>query len=206
MGFKLEGLKKFKLKNGEKLFYKFIIPGDLKHDILNNLYVEGYSEEYIFPGFSGVVQAMKNRIKLDDYYNNLDFDKKDMLFVFEEDKDIENIKNGEKTVIFSDFDFKYGVGKIFIYSKESREVIGYFNGDKIIKNTCEKLWDVFGNESAISLQKFLMDFKGKTECYAVRINHLKIFDYPVPVTNFNFKNRVYYIHNNKQLRFLLNFS
>ena len=53
------------IDDGEKIFYKFIIPEEVKPDILNELYLGGYSEDYLFPGYGGVVLAIENRIKLD---------------------------------------------------------------------------------------------------------------------------------------------
>jgi hypothetical protein len=44
----------------DKLFYKFIIPPKFKKDILKELYADGYSEEYLFPGYEGVVKSIKN--------------------------------------------------------------------------------------------------------------------------------------------------
>lgn len=55
----------------EQVFYKFIIPEDEKPDILKELYSEGYSEEYLFPGYSGVSKTIKNRIKLDKIKKSL---------------------------------------------------------------------------------------------------------------------------------------
>ena len=43
-----------------KLLYKFIIPNGIKNDILKQLRRDGYSEEYLFPGFHGVHLSMKN--------------------------------------------------------------------------------------------------------------------------------------------------
>lgn len=64
---KLEGIKKFTLQKDEKIFYKFIIPGKCKSKILKELYLDGYSEKYLFPGYKGVVDAMKNRIELEKH-------------------------------------------------------------------------------------------------------------------------------------------
>ncbi|OHD11204.1 MAG: hypothetical protein A2086_08945 [Spirochaetes bacterium GWD1_27_9] len=44
----------------EKILYKFTIPHNLKPDILWYLYNDGYSEEYLFPGYHGCVLAIKN--------------------------------------------------------------------------------------------------------------------------------------------------
>ena len=62
---RLCGIKNFTLKNNEKVFYKFIIPGEYKSKILRKLYLDGYSEEYLFPGYKGVADAMKNSIVLE---------------------------------------------------------------------------------------------------------------------------------------------
>ena len=57
------------LKNDEKIFYKIIIPGKLKAEILNELYLEGYSEEFLFPGYFGVTDSIKNKTKIDYLLN-----------------------------------------------------------------------------------------------------------------------------------------
>ena len=54
-----------KMPKNEYAFYKFIVPEDEKPNILKELYSEGYSEEYLFPGYDGVSQTIKNRVKLD---------------------------------------------------------------------------------------------------------------------------------------------
>ena len=67
---RLCGIKNFTLKDNEKIFYKFIIPGEYKSKILKKLYLDGYSEEYLFPGYKGVADAMKNRIALEKVDSN----------------------------------------------------------------------------------------------------------------------------------------
>lgn len=59
------GRRRMRIPENEDVFYKFIIPEDEKPLILKELYSEGYSEEYLFPGYSGVTQTIENRIKLD---------------------------------------------------------------------------------------------------------------------------------------------
>lgn len=61
----LGNFKRLYLNSNEKLFYKFVIPGNLKRDILTYLYLEDYSEEFLFPGYYGVVDAIKNKVILD---------------------------------------------------------------------------------------------------------------------------------------------
>ena len=53
------------MPENEQIFYKFVIPEDEKPNILKELYSEGYSEEYLFPGYKGVTQAIENKVKLD---------------------------------------------------------------------------------------------------------------------------------------------
>ena len=60
------GFKTKDIPEGEKVFYKFIIPERFKAKILNELYNEGYSEEYLFPGYQSVTENIKNRVILDE--------------------------------------------------------------------------------------------------------------------------------------------
>lgn len=65
----IKGLEKFSIQEDEKIFYKFIIPRDIKAEILKELYIEGYSEEQLFPGYKGVTDYIKNKAKLDEIQN-----------------------------------------------------------------------------------------------------------------------------------------
>ena len=67
--YKFKGYHKFKLDNNKKIFHKIIIPGYLKAKILNELYLEGYSHENIYPNYVGVIQSIKNKVKLDKLIN-----------------------------------------------------------------------------------------------------------------------------------------
>lgn len=53
------------LPETEYAFYKFIIPEKEKPNILKELYCEGYSEEYLTPGYAGVSRTIENRVKLE---------------------------------------------------------------------------------------------------------------------------------------------
>lgn len=66
-----DGSSRVYLPKDEKAFYKFIIPEGIKPEILDELYHECYSEEYLFPGYGGVTKFVENRIKLDKLLNNL---------------------------------------------------------------------------------------------------------------------------------------
>ena len=77
----------FDVINGEKAFYKFIIPEDVKPEILNELYLEGYSEEYLFPGYSGVTKSIENRVRLDKLLlKRINCNKKNVLLVMDKNK------------------------------------------------------------------------------------------------------------------------
>ena len=52
------------LSSDDTIFYKFIIPKELKAEILKELYLDGYSEEYLFPGYKGVSEHVINEVKL----------------------------------------------------------------------------------------------------------------------------------------------
>lgn len=65
---KIPGLKHFIIKNNQKIFYKFVIPKEIKANILNELYTEGYSEEYLYPGYKGVALSIENKSKLNEFF------------------------------------------------------------------------------------------------------------------------------------------
>ena len=83
----INGKKAVEFPEGEKAFYKFIIPEDVKPEILNELYLEGYSEEYLFPGYSGVTKSIENRVKLDKLLlKTINCNKKNVLLVMDKNK------------------------------------------------------------------------------------------------------------------------
>lgn len=147
----------FDVINGEKAFYKFIIPEDVKPEILNELYLEGYSEEYLFPGYSGVTKSIENRVRLDKLLlKRINCNKKNVLLVMDKNK-IEKIKTGEKLYEFKRYNFSEEVDNIFIYSKESKEIIGCFKGNEIFANTPLYFWKNFSEKSGLT-EKELFDY------------------------------------------------
>ena len=52
------------LTPNDTILYKLIISKELKVEILNELYLDGYSEEYLFPGYNGVSKHVINEVKL----------------------------------------------------------------------------------------------------------------------------------------------
>lgn len=65
-GFKEPRILPPKIEIYEPIFYKFIISKDKKAELLQELYDDGYSEEFLFPGFDGVNLAMKNSVILEN--------------------------------------------------------------------------------------------------------------------------------------------
>ena len=60
----------YEMSSEEKIFHKFIISGKLKAKILKELYLEEYSHEKIYPNYYGVVNYIKNRVKLEQIISN----------------------------------------------------------------------------------------------------------------------------------------
>lgn len=67
---KIEGYEGFIIPENIKIFHKFIIPFKLKVDILKELYAEGYTNEFIYPSYRGVVDSIRNEVELDEYIQN----------------------------------------------------------------------------------------------------------------------------------------
>lgn len=196
----------FDVINGEKAFYKFIIPEDVKPEILNELYLEGYSEEYLFPGYSGVTKSIENRVRLDKLLlKRINCNKKNVLLVMDKNK-IEKIKTGEKLYEFKRYNFSDEVDNIFIYSKESKEIIGCFKGNEIFANTPLYFWKNFSEKSGLTEKELFDYFECEGWGWAIKINDLRIFDNPIKIYNFKEPGNYCYIENRDELRFLLNFK
>ena len=59
-------LKTSDIPDGEKIFYKFIIPYDMKQDVLNELIKENYFTDTLFPGYNGISESIKHKVILDE--------------------------------------------------------------------------------------------------------------------------------------------
>ena len=68
--YKIEGYERFIIPKNVKIFHKFIIPTKLKVKILKELYAEGYTNEFIYPSYRGVVNSIRNEVELDEYQQN----------------------------------------------------------------------------------------------------------------------------------------
>ncbi len=186
----------------DTVLYKFIIPKEIKTEILNELYLDGYSEGYLFPGYYGVSKHIINEVKLRNLLKESKTLKKNILLSV--NWNIDKVKNKEKLYEFIHHDFKCEINKIFIY--QNHEVIGYFKGNEIIKDYPENLWDNFGKQSGISQTEFNETFKD-SNCFAIRINDLHLFKYHVKLCEFKLESDFCYIEEyDENLNFLLNFS
>lgn len=186
----------------DTIFYKFIIPKELKAEILKELYLDNYSEEYLFPGYNGVSKHIINELKLNKILKETKTLKKNILLSI--NWNLNELKNKEKLYEFTSHNFEYEIDKIFIY--QNHEVIGYFKGNEIIKDTPEKLWKKFGKQSGISMTEFSETFKD-CDCFAIRINDLNLFKYHVKLCEFELNEDFCYIkENDENLNFLLNFK
>ena len=201
----INGLGHFKVPENEKLFYKFIIPGKLKYKILNELYIDGYSEDYLFPGYMGVVLGIENKVKLDNYNNGLESPIKSNILMKFTNHEIGAISKGKK-YLFRKQGFKREIDKIFIYSNDSKRVLGYFDVGKVIENPIGYLWDSFKGDSTLSELEFNDYFENTEYGVAIKINNLVLFDYPLIIPSFEFKSEFMFISRfDRKLNFLLNF-
>ena len=166
------------------------------------MYLEGYSEGYLFPGYDGVSKHIINEVKLRKLLKDSKTLKKNILLYV--NWNLDEVKNKEKLYEFIQHDFECEIDKIFIY--QNQEVIGYFKGNEIIKDTRENLWNNFGKQSGISQTEFNETFKD-SDCFAIRINDLHLFKYHVKLCEFKLESEFCYIgENDENLNFLLNFK
>ena len=191
------------ISKDDVVFYKFIIPKEIKPEILKELYLEGYSEEYLFPGYEGVSKSILNRVKLNEILKNHDgYIKKSILL--SGDWNLNEIINKNQLYVFVNFDFKEEIDKIFIY--HDNKIVGYFRGNEIIKNSLNVLWEQFGKHSGLSEDKFNECFKGNNEAFAIRINDLNMFKYPIKLCGFEFVYDFCFVEDIDDLKFLSNFN
>ena len=62
-------LKTSNIPDGEKIFYKFIIPHDMKQNVLKELIKENYFTDQLFPSYNGVSESIKHKVILDELNN-----------------------------------------------------------------------------------------------------------------------------------------
>ena len=305
--FRLNGLKEFTIPENQKIFYKFIIPSRLKPQILDELYRDGWSEKFLFPGYDGVVLSMKNSVKaynklnesfkhavfinisekskdilfkidffkkicfnknadklfinfkefnefyyysdnnitiipeeikskifplihhdswneifkVQDYYcilisleNSMKLDKyvkdspKKSVMMFFSKEEIKKIIYFKKNVIFTELGLKKDVGKIFIFSIDSNEVLGYFENYKLIKNIRNNLWNSLKKDSIVIKRNFFEYYNGLETGFAIKLLNLKVFKFPIKMNNFkllSYDCNFIYIDDYEEMNFLLNF-
>lgn len=77
---------------------------------------------------------------------------------------------------------KKPVEKIFIYSTvPDKEIVGYFECDKVIEDTPDNLWNNFSKDAGISKQNFFEYFLEKEKGFAMEISKLTLFNNPIDV-------------------------
>ena len=121
------------------------------------------------------------------------------------DNEIKKIIHNNKRVIFNQVPITPSIIRIFIYSKESKSVVGYFDDCKVFKNTFENIWNEFKSDSLMSEWKFKSIFKNEDYVFAIKLTDLKLFEYPIKLDCFEFQQDYYEVSNLTSTRFLLNF-
>ena len=131
-----------KYKNSDDIFCYFnnkqrLIPEKLKSKILPFLGPSNWIDEFDYNGNVCALLSIENSEKLDEYLKEPP--KKAILMKFSQNEIIDILYNN-KNIIFSELGFKRDIGKIFIYSIETKEIYGYFENHKIIKNIRDNLF------------------------------------------------------------------
>ena len=200
-------LADFHVPEDDFLFYRIKIPKDKKPSFLKALYKEGYSEEYLFPGYSGGVSAIENRVKLEDYIKNLNKNPKINMIMSFNESEIKHIFEDGKRLTFKKSIAYDEIENIYIYSKKTKEILGYFKGNEINNYPPNDLWSNFNDMSTISKKEFFKYFKNVKIGYGIKINNLIKFKYPFKISNFELNSEFYFIHpKDNKTNLLLNFN
>lgn len=76
--------------------------------------------------------------------------------------------------------WRAGSLRVFIYSSAPEQrIVGYFRVGRIIRSTPEEIWEECQAQAGISREGFFSYFAGKTEGFALEIDHLHVFPAPV---------------------------
>ena len=101
-------------------------------------------------------------------------------------KYVEKIISKEKTYELRRNIFKREVSNVLIYSTSpEKKIVGYFKSKKIIKNTPENIWDDLSDKLGVSKKDFFDYFENKDECFALKIDDLKVFKNPIETDELN---------------------
>ena len=198
----LDDLNKSNISKDKNVFYKFIIPNEVKADILKELYLDGWSEKFMFPGYKGVVVSMKNKVKSDDFTYE-PYNKKSILMSFSKNE-INRIKKGKNTT-FRKLAFNKRIDKIFVYSRDTKMIYGYYNSHHIVNNTPDNFWPIFKDQSIIPEDEFFEYYENVDSGIAIQLSDLKLFEHPFKVPNYNNTDDYSYLEKIDSLKFLLNF-
>jgi predicted transcriptional regulator len=100
---------------------------------------------------------------------------------------VEEIVKGNKRYEFRKSVFKKDVDEVWIYATSPmKKIIGTFVTGEIIKDTPENLWKNLNEHSGISEKEFFDYFNGAKVGFAIEIESLKLFRFPVdPKTIFH---------------------
>lgn len=191
------------IKINEPIFYKFIIDKDIKVEMLKELYSDGYSEEFLFPGFEGVKLAMENSVILEEKIKNPILSSKSIIFPIK--TNLDKINKEEIIYEFTDNNSITKFKKIFIYS--NGKIMGYLRGNEIVKDNPENLWVNYGKYSDLTESKFFSKFKNKKIVFAIKLDQTTLFDYPFNLFDFEIESDFEIIEERDvKLNFLLNFE
>ena len=101
-------------------------------------------------------------------------------------KYVEKIISKEKTYELRRNIFKREVSNVLIYSTSpEKKIVGYFKSKKIIKNTPENIWYDLSDKLGVSKKDFFDYFENKDECFALKIDDLKVFKSPIETDELN---------------------
>lgn len=196
---KIKGIPEHTFKPNEKIFYKFIISGKIKHEILKELYLDGYSEEYLFPGYHGVVRAIENKIKLEKVCKKLNSKRFDILLNVSK-REFKDIFENKVKFIFKSVELKKNIGKVFVCCEN--KVYGHFDGHRIYRDSCKKVLQKFSNRNENDYKQLSND---EEYCIAIEIINFKKFSYPIDIYGLD-ENKFWYIKDHDNLKFLWNFN
>lgn len=96
-------------------------------------------------------------------------------------KYVERIVSGSKKYEFRRTIFKStNVNEIYIYSTSPvQKIIGTITIEEIIKDSPESLWQNCKDHAGIDSEDFFKYFDGRDEGFAIKIEHVRVFDEPV---------------------------
>lgn len=122
-------------------------------------------------------------------------------------KYVDEIILGNKKVEFRKKIFSKFVQRVYVYSSYPvKRIVGYFEVNKIVKDTPTNLWLKYSDVGCISKEDYFQYYDKKAYGYGIEINKMIVFDHPLNVLDFdkNFKapQSYCYIDNVRLLKWL----